>query len=255
MSNGEYVDPVSGRRYTVDPQTGQSRWVDEVVGPPRPAFVPPPVRKGHGLRNTLIVVGGLFGLLLVIGAIGNAINPPPKVTATVTAAAQSSESAIPSAKSPSTPATPAKPSTTSAAPTTTKPSPKGPRIGTPVRDGKFEFTVLQVKAGVASIGNDVIGEKAQGQFVLVTMKVENIGDEAQTFMGSAQKLFDTKGRTFEADDAAALYLDDAKSWLNQINPGNTVTGVVVFDVPKSVTLSKMELHDSIWSGGVEVGLT
>jgi hypothetical protein len=89
----------------------------------------------------------------------------------------------------------------------------------------------------------------------VTVKVENIGDEAQMFDGSSQKLFDAKGRQFDADSAAATYLgDQAKSFLNDINPGNAVTGVVVYDVPKSIQLAKLELHDSPFSGCVELDL-
>ena len=132
---------------------------------------------------------------------------------------------------------------------------KQPGIGTPVRDGKFEFTVLKVKPGVTKVGNQYLGKTAQGQYVLVTLKVENIGDQSQLFAGSSQRLYDTQDRKFDADIEAAIYLgDQGKSWLNEINPGNTVTGVVVFDVPKGVALAKIELHDSMFSGGVDVAL-
>ncbi len=58
--------------------------------------------------------------------------------------------------------------------------------------------------------------------------VNNIGREAQYFDGSSQKLTDTLGRTRSADTSAAIYLGDAQSFLN---PGNSVQGTVVFDVP------------------------
>ncbi|MGW7052000.1 DUF4352 domain-containing protein [Streptomyces sp. NPDC054887] len=135
------------------------------------------------------------------------------------------------------------------------PADKGdePGIGDPVRDGKFEFTVDKVVPGVDEIG-DEIGDKPQGQFILVCMTVENIGDEAQLFDGSAQKLFDAKDREFSADTGAALYLEESESFLNEINPGNKVEGIVVFDVPKNVEPVKIELHDSMFSGGVTVNL-
>jgi len=50
-------------------------------------------------------------------------------------------------------------------------------------------------------------------------------------------------------------LDDSQSFLEEINPGNTVKGVVVFDVPKKFEAAKAELHDSMFSGGVEIALT
>ncbi|MDQ0842564.1 DUF4352 domain-containing protein [Streptomyces sp. V1I6] len=136
-----------------------------------------------------------------------------------------------------------------------KTSPEGePGIGDPVRDGKFEFTVTRVQPGVQKIGGE-FGKEAQGQFILVHMTVSNIGDEAQHFDGDAQKLFDVKDREFSADALAAIYLEESKSFLNEINPGNKVKGIVVFDVPKDVKPVKLELHDSIFSGGVAVDLT
>ena len=127
-------------------------------------------------------------------------------------------------------------------------------IGTAVRDGKFEFTVTQVETGVKRIGNDVLGQDAQGQFVLLHLTVTNIGTEAQYFDGSSQKLYDSAGRAFSADTSAAIYLDESNSFLNQINPGITVQGIVVFDVPADAVLTTAELHDSAFSGGVTVTL-
>ncbi|WP_448059466.1 DUF4352 domain-containing protein [Cellulomonas hominis] len=125
-------------------------------------------------------------------------------------------------------------------------------IGTPVRDGKFEFTVTALEPGVARIGDELLGQDAQGQFVLVHVTVTNIGDEAQYFDASSQTLLDTLGRQHSADSAAALYVDDSNSFLNQINPGNSVEGIVVFDIPADAVPAALELHDSMLSGGVTV---
>ncbi|GEL94824.1 DUF4352 domain-containing protein [Cellulomonas composti] len=128
-------------------------------------------------------------------------------------------------------------------------------IGTPVRDGKFEFTVTAVETGVPSVGDDILSLDAQGQFVLVHVTVTNIGDEAQYFDGSSQELVDTEGRTHSASTEAAIYLDDANSILDQINPGVSVEGTVVFDIPADATPATLVLHDSAFSGGVEVAVS
>lgn len=112
-----------------------------------------------------------------------------------------------------------------------------PGIGAVVADGKFEFTVTAVEPGGVRIGNDTFGQDAQGQFVLVHLTVRNIGTEAQYFDGSSQELLDTQGRTHSSDGSAAIYLDDSNSFLNQINPGNEVQGIVVFDVPADAQLA------------------
>ncbi|NMM32105.1 MAG: DUF4352 domain-containing protein [Cellulomonas sp.] len=132
------------------------------------------------------------------------------------------------------------------------PAPAAAAVGTPVRDGKFEFTVTSIKPGVPSVGSDAFGQKAQGQFVLMHLTIKNIGDKAQYFDGSSQKAFDAQGREFSSDAGAAIYLEDSNSFLNEINPGNTVTGTVVFDMPRDAAIAKLELHDSPFSGGVRV---
>ena len=123
-----------------------------------------------------------------------------------------------------------------------------------MRDGQFGFTVTKVEPGVTSVGGDMLGEKAQGQFVLIHVAVENIGTEAQLFSDSSQKVRDAEGRQFSAETGAAIHLEDNDVFLNEINPGNTVTGVLVFDMPKDAKPTSIELHDSPFSGGVTVRL-
>ncbi|MCT9932486.1 DUF4352 domain-containing protein [Planotetraspora sp. A-T 1434] len=126
--------------------------------------------------------------------------------------------------------------------------------GSIVRDGKFEFSVKEA-VRAESIGSGLTEQKPQGEYILVTITVTNIGDEAQHFAGSAQKLIDAAGREYEADTGAAIWLKDSKSLYEQINPGLKVDGTVVFDVPKGLNPVAIELHDSMFSGGVRISLT
>ncbi|PTR29061.1 uncharacterized protein DUF4352 [Rhodococcus sp. OK519] len=131
-------------------------------------------------------------------------------------------------------------------------APSDVRIGTPVRDGKFEFVVHGVEAGVPSVGtNEYLTERAQGQFVLVRMTVRNIGDREQSFTTSAQKLVDAQGRQYSVDDMATMTLDSGTPF-EQINPGNSIDAAIVFDVPAGVAPAVLEVHDSVFSGGESV---
>ncbi|WP_326564000.1 DUF4352 domain-containing protein [Micromonospora peucetia] len=133
---------------------------------------------------------------------------------------------------------------------------KTAKIGQPARDGKFEFTVKSSKCGVAKVGTSMLGDKAQGQFCLVTVNVKNIGKEAQMLDSSSQKAYAADGTEYSSDTEAGLYAnEDQSTFFEEINPGNQVTGVFVFDIPKSVKLTKLELHDSMFSGGVTVALS
>jgi hypothetical protein len=130
------------------------------------------------------------------------------------------------------------------------------KIGTPVRDGKFEFTIKSMDCSRTSVGSEFLTEEAQGKFCILDMNVKNIGDEAQTFFSSEQKVFNAEGQQFSNDTEAELSIDgNTDAWLEEINPGNFVNGKVVFDVPADTTLVKAELHDSAFSNGVEVTLS
>jgi hypothetical protein len=203
--------------------------------PPAPP-APQPKQQSWFARHKILT--GLLAIVLlgiVIGAMGGgdqAAGP----------AAQAPAQA-PAAQAPDAPAA-----------ADSAPKPSVVTVGTPVRDGNFEFTVTKVQSGVASVGSDFLSEKAQGQFALVHVTVTNIGAEAQLLTDSAQTVFDAKGRKFSADTAAAIYLEDNDVFLNEINPGNTVKGILVFDMPKDAKPASIELHDSAFSGGVSVAL-
>ncbi len=79
-------------------------------------------------------------------------------------------------------------------------------------------------------------------------------DKAQYLDASSQKAFNAQGQQYSADGGAGIYLDKSNTFLNQINPGNSVDGTIVFDIPKDAKLASLELHDSAFSGGVKVSL-
>jgi hypothetical protein len=139
------------------------------------------------------------------------------------------------------------------------PAAAGPHIGQPAADGKFKFTIERV-SHAKSVGNTSLGlgSTAQGRFTVLHIKAANIGSESQSLDDSAQYVYDARGRKFDADSTADLYANPGSNGgvlFNSINPGNSVTGVILFDLPRGDRAVKAELHDSVFSGGVTVSLT
>jgi len=212
------------------PPPGWKLWVDD--------------RNWLVRHKVLSAIGAMLLLFVVIGVAGGGSDDPDAIdTALESSSDDATNSSAPKSASP----TPSKKASTKA------PAKKEPGIGTAVRDGKFSFTVTKVTCGKTLIGSADFGSKAQGEFCLVNLTVKNIGDEPQTLFGDNQKLFIGK-REYSADTEAGIYLDNAKSFIEEINPGNTLKGIVVFDVPKGAKPDKIELHDSAFSGGVDVRL-
>jgi hypothetical protein len=249
---GWYPDPAgTGRLRWFDGAT----WTEQYQAPAIPGSIPTPAgpplapptaprkRSWFARHKVLTGLGAAVVLVVVISVAANgggSGDTPDAGTAATAVKDADATNEKPAADKPSA-EKPAK-------------ADKTPGIGDAVRDGKFEFTVTKVQKGVAKVGDEFLNEKAQGQFVLVHVTVKNIGKEAQTFDDGNQTLRDADGRKFDADSEAGIYLDDSNAFLNDINPGNTVKGIVVFDVPKDAKLASIELHDAMFSGGVTVSL-
>lgn len=123
-----------------------------------------------------------------------------------------------------------------------------------MRDGKFQFTVTKVVTGKTSVGSEYLEQKAQGSYTLIYVTVKNIGDESQTFSDSDQTVSDASGKSYDADSTADLSIEGNDVFFQNINPGNSVSGVLAFDMPVGVKATSITLHDSMFSGGVTAQL-
>lgn len=132
-------------------------------------------------------------------------------------------------------------------------------VGSKVRDGKFEFVITGI-SHAKSVGDtaDGLGDTAQGRYTILHIRVTNIGSESQTLDDGSQYVYDAAGRKFTANSSADIDLGGVNgqnsTWLEDINPGNTVHGRIAFDLPAGDKAVKAELHDSMFSGGVTVSL-
>jgi hypothetical protein len=177
--------------------------------------------------------------LVLLFAIGKCGSSDDK---TSSSSSNSSRTSSRPAAAPSASAAPAAPATPTAAP-----------AGSPVRDGKFEFRVVSMTraAQAGDLSNQFEIVDAQGEFIILTLSVANIGDQAQTYFGTNQKLVDTSGREYEANSAADMW---ANKGTGDINPGNSIQVQVAFDVPPGTQPAELEVHDSMFSGGAKVRL-
>jgi hypothetical protein len=141
---------------------------------------------------------------------------------------------------------------------TTPPGGQSTRKAPPSRtaaDGKLRFTVTELKCGAAKLGKEPIVKQAQGQFCLLTLKVENIGKNGARVWPGSQRLFDAANHEYKADDWSAVYYEGTRTFVPDVNPGNTVSGTLVYDVPKgNVAFRKLIVRDSPFSFGTTIEL-
>ena len=127
----------------------------------------------------------------------------------------------------------------------TAPSVAGPelraryvRIGQEARDGDLAFTISSMDCGATQVTGGPSVRTAQGHFCFVKLDIKNFGRGPATFLGQSQTVLDEQSRRFQPDPTAtAAYPDNAGRDLTRavVNPGNELSGVLVFDVPADVT--------------------
>jgi Domain of unknown function (DUF4352) len=129
-------------------------------------------------------------------------------------------------------------------------------MGQSVRDGKFAFMVTGMPKPAKSF-TDRFGVKqsAQGIFVIVRIRVSNIGYDARSLDPTDLFLVDNQGKRFATSSAILTFGGAETIFLHKVNPGTTVNNApVVFDVAPGTVLASIELHDSMTSRGVQVKL-
>lgn len=134
------------------------------------------------------------------------------------------------------------------------------KIGEVINESDFNFTVNSIKCGekrISTSGYVYFYTDAQGQFCRLNVTVTNIGSSANSIDASTQYLYNTQKQRYTYDSSATSHaanysygnpLDD------NINPGNSVTGDFVFDVPIEVAPATAELHTRANSRGIKINL-
>jgi hypothetical protein len=191
----------------------------------------PTKRKNWFSRHKTATVVGIVVLLVVVASAAGG-NKPSTNQATTKSAASTED-------------------------TSTQTKPTAAKIGQTVADGKFEFVVSDLKCGIPSVSDSsgYITKTAQGQYCFLTLSVKNIGNTRQVFLEDDQKLLNANGQQYSPDTTATLYnSNNADVFVSEINPGNSVSGTLVYDIPSTETPVTAELHDSAYSNGTKVTL-
>lgn len=125
----------------------------------------------------------------------------------------------------------------------------------PVVDGPFQFTIEGIEQGATWLGSSPPMKPAEkGEFVIIGIEVENVGDMPGIFYDGIQTLVDTEGNEYTTDSSFALYVDGDPLVFTGLNPGDRAEGMIVFDVPVGTVLAKMVFRHTTDSEGAEASL-
>jgi hypothetical protein len=115
----------------------------------------------------------------------------------------------------------------------------------PALDGRLRFAITDTSCPKPA-------KAAAKRTCQVSVKVDNLGQEARVLYPGQQKLLDDD----DAPYPGARLLDTAGKEITpiRIGPGDSFSGSLTFELPKEARPALLELHDSGLSSGVRVKL-
>lgn len=126
-----------------------------------------------------------------------------------------------------------------------------------VVDKDLSFTITNVTKQ-KNVGNSYTKKTAQGMFYIVTVQIKNNGDKTTTFDSSMAVMTDSQNRQFErsieGQTALGMEKGSVDLFLQQVQPGLSVTGKIIFDVPEDIADPMVVVKGSIFSSGQKIKL-
>ena len=121
------------------------------------------------------------------------------------------------------------------------------KIGEIVKVGDVEY-IVNSKSLSQNVGGEY-GKTANGIYLIVNVTVKNTGKKSIKVTDDFFKLL--KGDTeYATDSAAGLYAnEEAKFFLSELNPENSITGNVVFDLSNETANAsglQLQVQTGIW---------
>ncbi len=132
---------------------------------------------------------------------------------------------------------------------------KAVKVNEPLSLTGTTYTVTGVRTA-QSLGESFARVDANGTFVIVDVTLVNEKDEPATIMSDALRLIGSNGASYSTSDDALLAVDD-QFLLEEIQPGLTERGTLVYDLPPSaLNGAHLEMSDlfSDAKGRVKLGL-
>ena len=98
------------------------------------------------------------------------------------------------------------------------------KVGQSLTNAGTTYTVTNVRTTDTLGDPDFLGERADGTFVVVSLKLRNNKDETKTFMEANAKLETSDGKRYETSDKAVLAFGEEGLMLKDIQPDLTTRG-------------------------------
>lgn len=118
------------------------------------------------------------------------------------------------------------------------------------------YQVTSVRTA-SSVGDEYSGATADGVFVIVDLSLTNEKNEPATIFDDALRVVGANGASYSVSDDALFAVDDQLVGLEEIQPGLTQQGTLVYDLPQAaISGAELQVEDlfSDDKGRIALGL-
>ncbi|WP_066248528.1 DUF4352 domain-containing protein [Neobacillus drentensis] len=128
------------------------------------------------------------------------------------------------------------------------------KVGNKFKVGDFEYVITSIKEDrvIKSDNQFIKNKETQGKFAIIDFTVMNLDKEARMVDSSLFLIKDSKDREYEpmVDGDIMMLLGDSNLFLEDVNPGLSRKGKIVFELPTDVKSYSLEVSSGVgWSGG------
>lgn len=127
------------------------------------------------------------------------------------------------------------------------------KIGEVAKVGEVDYLINNVEV-TKKIGSEYVNTTAQDTFLIIDISITNNEKESLSVADTFFKLLNGENE-YSADSTGAIYLNDSSIIFKELNPGVTLQGKIVFDVPESVAMAnetKLQVQTGVWGSEKDV---
>lgn len=121
------------------------------------------------------------------------------------------------------------------------------KIGEVAKVGEVDYLINGVEV-TKKVGSEYVNKTAQDTYLIIDISVTNNEKESLTVSSNFFKLLNGENE-YSSDSVGAIYLEDNSIIFKELNPGVTLQGKLIFDVPESVAIAnetKLQVQTGIW---------
>lgn len=116
--------------------------------------------------------------------------------------------------------------------------------------GKISVTLNSVNEQ-PTVGTTYLNQKANGIYWVLNITIKNNDSQPRMINESMFKIVENGGNSYQPDTTADVYANQSNDMiLQQLNPGVSETGNIVFDMPKELSDAEMGNYALVVSSGL-----